>query len=109
MRAAPVFNAPVAAVTTSPRLGRLVNRNIAMLGYTGRRSGRSFSIPVAYRHTGEAVIICVNMPEAKTWWRNFVGNGGPLTLRLDGAERAGHGVAQRDEKGRVTITVRLTN
>lgn len=109
MRAAPLFNAPVAAVATSPRLGKLLNRNIAMLGYTGRRSGRRFSIPVAYRRTGDEVIISVNMPEAKTWWRNFLGAGGPLTVRLDGTERAGEGVAQRDEKGRVTVTVRLTD
>jgi len=109
MRTAPLFNAPVAAVATSARFGGLVNRNIAMLSYVGRRSGRRFSIPVAYRHTGDEIVISVNMPEAKTWWRNFLGNGGPLTLRLDGTERTGHGVAQRDEKGRVTITVRLTN
>ncbi len=108
MRAAPLFNAPVAAVSTSTRFGGLVNRNIAMLSYVGRRSGRSFSIPVAYRRAGDEFIIAANMPEAKTWWRNFLGDGGPLTLRLDGTEHAGHGVAQRDEKGRVTLTVRLT-
>jgi hypothetical protein len=47
------------------------------------------------------------MPEAKTWWRNFLNTGGPLTLRLDGADRAGHAVAKQDERGRVTVTVRL--
>nr|WP_122495139.1 nitroreductase/quinone reductase family protein [Mycobacterium attenuatum] len=109
MRAAPLFNVPVAAVATSPRFGGLLNRNIAMLSYTGRRSGRTFTIPVAYRRTGDEIVISVNMPEAKTWWRNFLGNGGPLTLRLDGTERAGHAIARRDAKGGVTITVRLTN
>ncbi|ETW22282.1 hypothetical protein MGAST_20970 [Mycobacterium gastri 'Wayne'] len=34
---------------------------------------------------------------------------GPLTLRLNGTERAGHGIANRDNEGRVTITVRLAN
>ncbi|KZS67543.1 MAG: nitroreductase family deazaflavin-dependent oxidoreductase [Mycobacterium pseudokansasii] len=109
MRAAPLVNAPVAAVASSARFGGLVNHNIALLSYTGRRSGRSFTIPVAYRRSGNRVIISVKMPEAKTWWRNFLGKGGPLTLRLDGTERAGHGVAQRDSEGRVTITVRLAN
>jgi hypothetical protein len=79
------------------------------VGYSGRRSGRRFSIPVAYRRTGDEVTISVNMPEAKTWWRNFLGAGGPLTLRLDSMERTGHAVAKCDEKGRVTVTVRLTN
>jgi hypothetical protein len=109
MRAAPLFNAPVAALSSSARFGGLVNRNIAMLSYVGRRSGRRFSIPVAYRRDGDEFIIGANMPEAKTWWRNFLGDGGPLTLRLDGTEHAGHGVAQRDEQGRVTLTVQLTS
>jgi hypothetical protein len=109
MRAAPVVNAPVAALARSRRLGGLVNRNIALLTYTGRRSGRGFSIPVAYRRTGDTVTINANLPETKTWWRNFVGDGGPLMVRLDGAERAGHAVAERDGKGRVTVTVRLAD
>ena len=109
MRAAPLFNAPVAAVVTSRRFGGLVNRNIAMLSYTGRRSGRSFSTPVAYRRTGDEITISANLPETKTWWRNFLGDGGPVKLQLDGTERIGHALAKRDTKGRVTIAVRLAD
>lgn len=107
MRAAPVFNAPVAALANSRRFGRLLNRSITMLTYTGRRSGRTFSIPVSYRRSGNNIVIGVGMPEAKTWWRNFLNTGGPVTLQLDGADRAGHAVAEQDEEGRVTVTVRL--
>lgn len=107
MRAAPIFNAPVAALAASPRFGGLIRRNITMITYTGRRSGRTFSIPVAYRRSGDEIEIAVNMPDAKTWWRNFLGDGAPLTLRLDGTQRTGHAVAERDENGRVTVTVRL--
>ncbi len=107
--AGPLFNAPVAAIATSRHFGGLLNRNIAMLSYTGRRSGQRFSTPVAYRRTGDDITIVANLPETKTWWRNFLGDGGPVTLQLDGTERTGHAVAQRDEKGRVTITVRLTD
>lgn len=107
MRGAPLFNAPVAALAKSPRFGRLVSRNIAMVTYTGRRSGRTFSIPVAYRRSGDDVIIRVNMPDAKTWWRNFLGDGAPLTLRIDGTDHAGHAVATSDEKGNVAVTARL--
>jgi hypothetical protein len=109
MRAAPIFNVPVAALATSPRFGGLIGRNITTITYTGRRSGRTFSIPVAYRRSGDEIEIAANMPDAKMWWRNFLGDGAPLTLRLDGTQRAGHGVAQRDENGHVTVTVRLAN
>ena len=108
MRAAPLLNAPVAALATSPRFGGLVNRNIAILGYTGRRSGRMFSIPVAYRRTGETITVNANLPQTKTWWRNFLGDGGPVTVQFDGGEHTGHAVAVQDHKGRVTVTVRLT-
>ena len=107
MRAAPLFNAPVKAIATSRRFGGIVSRNIAILTYTGRRSGRSFSIPVAYRRSGDDLEIAANMPDAKSWWRNFLGDGAPLSVRLDGVERAGHAVARRDEQGRVTVRVRL--
>jgi len=109
MRAAPVFNAPVAAIAKSPRFGALLRRNVTLITYTGRRSGRTFSLPVSYRRRGDEIDITPNMPDAKTWWRNFVGDGSPISLTLDGAERAGHAVAHRDDKGRVTVHVRLTS
>jgi hypothetical protein len=109
LRAAPFFNAPVAAMAASPRFGGLINGNIAMLTYTGRRTGRKFSIPVGYRRDGDEITVGVSMPEAKTWWRNFLGDGAPLVLRLDGIERAGHAVAHRDDKGNVSVAVRLTD
>jgi len=108
MRAAPFLNTPVAAIAASPRFGAVLRRNIALVTYTGRRSGRTFSIPVAYRRRDdENIDIGANLPEAKTWWRNFLGDGAPVTVTLDGVERAGHGVAHRDDKGRVTVRVRL--
>jgi hypothetical protein len=109
MRAAPILNAPVTALTNSPRFGRFLRRNITLITYTGRRSGRTFSIPVAYRRSGDEIQIAANMPDAKTWWRNFLGDGAPVTLDLDGTQRTGHAVAQPDENGHVTVTVQLAN
>ncbi|MGA8328572.1 MAG: hypothetical protein WB777_04695 [Mycobacterium sp.] len=110
MRAAPVLNAPVAAIAASPRFGAALRRSVTLVTYTGRRSGRTFSIPVSYSRRGDETIdIGVNLPDAKTWWRNFLGDGAPLSVTLDGVERAGHGVAHRDDKGRVTVQVRLAD
>jgi hypothetical protein len=107
MRAAPLLNAPIAAIAASPRFGARLRRSVTLLTYTGRRSGRTFNIPVAYRRRGDEIDITANMPDAKTWWHNFVGDGAPISLTLDGVEREGHGVAHRDDKGRVTVQVRL--
>lgn len=78
-----------------------------MITYTGRKSGRTISLPVGYRRRGDKVVINVVMPDAKTWWRNFQGDGAPLTITLDGRDRTGHAVARRDEKGRVTVELAL--
>ncbi|MFF5588305.1 hypothetical protein [Streptomyces hygroscopicus] len=62
---------------------------------------------MAYRRAADLVTIRVAMPERKTWWRNFTGAGGPISLDLDGGARTGHAVARVDGKGRVTVAVRL--
>ncbi|MGW3961802.1 hypothetical protein ACWED2_18405 [Amycolatopsis sp. NPDC005003] len=100
-------NTCVGALRTSPRWGPLVRRHLTRISYTGRRSGRTFSTPVAFQRAGDVVTIRVAMPDAKSWWRNFTGDGAPLTLELDDTDRTGHAVARRDGKGRVTVTVDL--
>jgi hypothetical protein len=107
MHAAPLFNVPVVALANSRLFGRLVGRNVTVITYTGRRSGRTISTPVAYRRTGDDLQIAANMPEAKNWWRNFLGDGAPVSVRLNEIEHVGHAVAQRDTSGRVTVNVRL--
>lgn len=101
------FNKWITGLRSSPRWGSMVRRHLTVVTYTGRRSGRTFSTPVGYRRTGDTVVIGVQVPGAKNWWRNFTGDGGPLTLELDGADHTGHAIARQDAKGRVKVTVRL--
>lgn len=100
-------NAGVAAMLDAPVLGRLLGRGFVVITYVGRRSGRTFSTPVNYWRKADELVIGVALPDRKTWWRNFLGEGGPITLHLNGADRPGHAVARRDERGRVFVTVRL--
>lgn len=90
---AAVVNTVVRPIVASPRWGRLVDRWMTVVTYTGRRSGRTFSIPV-------------EIPDQKNWWRNFTGDGWPIRVRLGGVDRAGHGTARRGGRG-VTVSVRL--
>ena len=107
VRYVPAVNRRINALRDSPRWGRLVSRRIALVTYTGRRSGQVFSLPVGYRRRGNIVIIQVSIPDAKKWWRNFLGQGAPLSLNIGGTEHAGHAVSRRDDRGRVTVTIRL--
>jgi hypothetical protein len=105
--AAGLVNRVATALITSPRWGRIVGLRLTTISYTGRRSGRTITLPVGYRRRGEDILIGVAMPDGKNWWRNFTGEGAPLTILLAGAERPGHAVATRDARGRVTVIVQL--
>lgn len=74
-------------------LARWVGRGLALLQVTGRRTGRTYELPVQYRREGTTVWITPGMPERKTWWRNLRGNGADVTIRLAGHEHRGHGTA----------------
>lgn len=102
-----VVNSGLVAIADSRRLRGLIEGWLVVISYSGRRTGRRFSLPVGYQRAGDTVTIGVANADEKTWWRNFLGDGAPLSLRLKGIEQAGHGVARRDGTGHVTVTVRL--
>ena len=102
-----LVNAGVVALTDVPIVGPVVSGYITSISYTGRKSGRTFTLPVGYRRSGDTVRIRVGMPDQKSWWRNFLGAGAPLTIELDGAVRAGHAVATQDDRGRVEVVIAL--
>jgi hypothetical protein len=101
-----IVNGVVRPLVTSPRWGRFVQRSMTVITYTGRRSGRTFSIPVGYKQKGDDLTIAVEFADHKSWWRNFTGEGAPILVRLHGIDRTGHGVARRDGR-RVIVWVRL--
>jgi hypothetical protein len=64
------INPLVAALLRSP-LHFIASKGLMLLSWNGRRSGRSFSIPVGYQRDGNAVIVLISKPGEKTWWKNF--------------------------------------
>jgi hypothetical protein len=86
---------------------RLVSGRVALITYTGRRTGRQHTIPVFYRDKGDEVTIAVGWPERKVWWRNLTGEGGPVWLVVRGQELNGHAVATRDPGRDALVRVRV--
>lgn len=107
-RVAKAFNVPVTWLLSAPVIGPRLGSQMVTITYVGRRSGKTFSTPVSYRRDGDDVTIGVAMPDAKTWWRNFSGEGAPITLEFDSGDRSGHAVSSKDARGRVSVKVQLT-
>lgn len=104
-----VVNRVFVALMDAPLLGGLVRRGMVVIRYEGRKSGKTFELPVAYRRNGDTIIVGVGMPDRKNWWRNFLGEGAPLTfVELDGADRTAHAVATRDAGGGVSVKATLS-
>ncbi|WP_018178412.1 nitroreductase/quinone reductase family protein [Jongsikchunia kroppenstedtii] len=107
-RVAKAMNSVVMPILRIPGLSGLAAKSMTVLVYRGRRSGKSFELPVGYRRSGENTLqVAVAMPDQKTWWRNFTGDGADLTVRLPEGDRSGHAVATRDDAGRVLVAIEL--
>ncbi|WP_247606302.1 hypothetical protein [Nocardia flavorosea] len=105
-RAVRGVNRGIVALLGAPVLGPLLSKVFAEVEYVGRRSGRVFRTPVNFMKEGDEYVIRVAMPDKKTWWRNFLGEGSPILLHFREGQLRGHATARRDEKGRVTVRVR---
>jgi len=99
-----LLNPLLRSILSSP-LHPLLSGRIALITFTGRRSGRSYTIPVLYELDGELVRIPVDWPARKRWWRNLR-ESAPVSLRLRGRQRGGQALAA-EANGRVSVEVRL--
>jgi F420H(2)-dependent quinone reductase len=97
-------NRLVAVLLRSP-MHRLASGRLALITVTGRRSGRSYTLPIMYERVEGGIEIPVMWPERKRWWRNLRQQADVRVL-LRGRERVGHALA-REHDGQVTVEVRL--
>jgi len=74
------LNPVCAAILRSP-FHWLLSPALMLITVTGRKTGRRFTIPVAYHHMGDAIIILVGEAPRKQWWRNYHAPG-PIELCL---------------------------
>jgi len=60
-----------------------MSRRLILLRYTGRKSGRSYTVPVSYVEQGDTLLI----PGGGAWKQNLE-QGAPVRVRLRGRERS---------------------
>jgi F420H(2)-dependent quinone reductase len=85
-----VVNPLVRALLRSPA-HRVMSRGVLLLTYTGRRSGRRYTLPVQYARADHGLILWPEDHDRKRWWRNLQP---PAPVQLWVAGRELHGTAQ---------------
>ena len=88
---------PAVRVLLRSRAHRLWSGRLLVLTYRGRRTGRTFSIPLRYAQTGggELVVLAV-VARRKLWWRSFAAAPTPASVlvgrrRVEVTGRLAHG------------------
>lgn len=64
---------PVARGILGSRAHRLLSGSLIVLEYEGRKSGRTFAIPLRYAEVADSRLVALAVePGRKQWWRSFV-------------------------------------
>ena len=80
---------------TTPGLQGMMGQGVALLSFTGRKTGKHYTIPVSYHREGD--IVTVITKRQRKWWHNFET---PLEveLRLAGRNFAGKAEARSSDE-----------
>jgi deazaflavin-dependent oxidoreductase (nitroreductase family) len=100
-----VFN-PIVRWVLSSRLHALMSKNVLLIAFRGRKSGKEYSTPVQFAQEDKQVWILVGFAEKKNWWHNLMG-GAPVRLCIEGKWQDGQAVLLKGEPDRDAILVGL--
>jgi deazaflavin-dependent oxidoreductase (nitroreductase family) len=75
-----IYNPIVILILHSP-LHSLIDKSTILITYTGRKSGKKYTIPVSYVHDGDTLMM-ISQKE-HSWWKNLRG-GAQVTLYMQG-------------------------
>ncbi len=88
----PIINKIMVLLLRSPLHG-LVSRHILLFTFRGRKSGKTFAIPLGYMRQGDRITLFTD----HNWWKNLRG-GVPVTLRIQGKTYQGSATALPEDK-----------
>ncbi len=76
------FNSIIEWLLRSPLHG-FVSKNMMLITFTGRKSGKVYTTPVNYIRNGD--VLTTTSYKNRSWWRNLRG-GAEVTLRIQGQD-----------------------
>jgi len=76
-----VLNAMMTLFLKTPLIQNAIGKQLALLSFTGHRSGKLYTIPISYQRRGDSVFMMTK--KSRSWWRNFADQPA-VELRLAG-------------------------
>lgn len=92
------LNSMMRGMLRTPVLQKWVGSGVALITFTGRRTGDTYTTPVSYWRNGDEVIVLTK--KSRKWWRNFEG-GSQVELLLAGESATGKAVASVGDEAEV--------
>ena len=92
------FDPIIKTLLRSPLHG-FVSKNMMLMTYTGRKSGRQYEVPMNYfsiHENGNEVLATTSKPE-RVWWRNLR-NGAEVNVLVRGKTYPAYAVAYQTEE-----------
>jgi hypothetical protein len=83
-----VINLAIGGLLRTPVLHRVASSYLMLLRFTGRKTGRIYTVPVGYLRDGGIVLTTTD----DRWWRNLT-NPAPITMLFQRRPHAGVGQA----------------
>ncbi len=77
-----IWNPIVRLLLRSPLHG-MMSKSLMLITYTGKKSGKEYTLPVTYLEDGKTIYVMPGMPEKKVWWHN-IEQDTPVKLTLRG-------------------------
>src|SRR5215212_4309628 len=78
------INPFVSMILRSP-LHRLLSSHVLLLTFTGRKTGKQFTISAGYTREGDTLTLF----SSKSWYKNLRGGGSCVAMHLQGRGRTG--------------------
>ena len=75
---------------------KMLSDSLLLITYRGKKSGKTYTLPVNYAQVDNIIYIVPGMHEKKIWWRNLRG-GAPVTLTLGGRSVSGSALVWEDD------------
>ena len=97
-----MINPFVSTILRSP-LHRVLSSRLLLLTFTGRKTGKLYTIPVGYTPEGDTTLTLFS---SYCWWKNLRG-GAPVVVHLQGCGRTGRAEVVEDREAVVEAVERL--